>query len=168
MPQGFLTQPVNRIAADTEAVLSIREYEVGANATAAKMLPGRAVIYDTIAGDVKEVGDEADSILGVLETGPDMAMSTTPASCTAYAVGDQCWLIRKGVCKVVLKAGTAAVAPGNGLKTVGDGYFGLLEVGALGAQGGAVAKALEIVNPAAADSFCLAELTGAVEAMAAA
>jgi len=166
MPQGIV-KPTNRILASTIGA-ETREYEVGANATAAKMLPGIAVIYDTVDYAVKEAGAAADNILGVLEASPTMTVSSTPGSSDHYAVGDQCTVIKKGQCKLILASGGAAVAPGDPIVTAADGKFTKQAVGALGAQGAPVAYAVESANPAVADAWCLVEYTGGREAAAAA
>jgi len=51
MPQ-YLVKPANQVVVAGNPLRL--EFEVGANATAAEMLPGRLVIHDTNDGDVKE------------------------------------------------------------------------------------------------------------------
>jgi len=159
MPQGYV-KPANAIIADVEGLVS-HEYEVGANATAVKMLPGIAVIYDTVDYAVKEAGAKAEVVIGILDVAPAMLRSGH------YAVADECRIIEKGKCVVLLKAGGAAVTPGVALVTAADGYLEKQAVGALGTQGAVVAYALESVNPVAA-SFCLAKVVNQREAAAAA
>ena len=84
MPQG-IQKPSNQIVAygDVKPV----ELEVGANATAAKMLPGRVVIFDDADQTVKEAGAAAVNVVGFLEVDP------AGKKTTAYAVGDQAKVI---------------------------------------------------------------------------
>lgn len=159
MPQGYV-KPANGIIADVEGLVT-HEYEIGANATAAKMLPGVAVIYDTVDYAVKEAGAEAPDVIGVLDVASGKLRSA------AYAVGDQARVIEGGKAVVLLAAGGAAVTPGIPLVTNADGKWIKQAVGALGAQGPPAAYALESVNPVA-DAFCLARVTGQREAAAAA
>lgn len=60
---------------------------VGANATAADMLPGIAVVFDTNDGEVKECGaaGEAIGVLGYARANPNFKPET---QLTAYAIGD--------------------------------------------------------------------------------
>ena len=159
MPQGYV-KPSNQIIADAEGLV-VHEYEVGANATPAKMVPGAGVIYDTVDYAVKECGAAADDFVGVLDVAPGGLLTT------AYAVGDQVRVIERGKVKVTLVAGGAAVTPGIPIVTAADGKFAKQAVGAMGAQGAPVAYALESVNPVA-DAWCLVFLTGQREAAAAA
>ena len=149
MPKG-LVKPSNCIAAGENKFV---EAEVGANATAAKMLPGRFVIHDAADGDVKEAGANADNALGVLAKKPEELKTT------AYAVGDACLLITEGYAVITLVSGSAAVAPGDPIVTAADGKGAKQAVGAMGAQGSVVAKAQETVDPAAADKECLVKLS---------
>lgn len=63
------------------------QLRVGANATPAKMLPGIAVVFDTLDSDVKECGaaGAAIGILGYAEANPEFKPET---QLTAYEVGD--------------------------------------------------------------------------------
>ena len=63
------------------------QLQIGANATAAKMLPGVAVIFDVNDHDVKECGaaGAAIGVLGYAEANPNFKPAT---QLTAYAVGD--------------------------------------------------------------------------------
>ena len=56
MPQGIV-KPSNQIVAAGDPLTV--EMEVGANATPAKMLPGRVVIFDAADQTVKEAGAKA-------------------------------------------------------------------------------------------------------------
>jgi hypothetical protein len=162
MPQGYVV-PQNQILADKEGAI-VHEYEVGANATAAKMLPGIGVIYDTADYAVKEAGAEADAVLGVLDVNPN----GTGLKTTAYARGDQCRVIEHGKCLVLLLSGGGATSPGVPLTTTTDGKWLIQAVGVIGTQGAPAAYALETINPAASDLFCLAMVTGQREAAPAA
>jgi len=160
MPQGYV-KPNNQIISDAKGLV-VHEYEVGANATPAKMLPGRGVIYDTVDYAVKECGAAADDFVGVLDVAPGGLVTT------AYAVGDQARVVERGKVKVTLVSGGAAVTPGIPIVTAADGKFAAQAVGAMGAQGAPVAYALESVDPSGADAWCLVFLTGQREAAAAA
>ena len=159
MPQGYVA-PVNQILIDKEGSV-VHEYEVGANATPAEMVPGRAVIYDTVDYAVKEAGAEADNIIGVLDVAAGGLLTT------AYAVGDQVRVIERGKVKVTLIIGGNAVAPGDALVTAANGKFEQINTGVIGTQGAPVAYALESVNPVA-DAWCIVFLTGQREAAPAA
>jgi hypothetical protein len=159
MPQGY-SRPSNQILADKEGSV-VHEYEIGANATAAQMVPGRAVIYDTVNYAVKEAGAKADNVLGVLDVAPGKGLTD------AYARGDQARVIERGKVMVTLVSGGAAVAPGTPLVTAANGKFKIQETGVIGAQGAPVAYALEIMNPAGSDLWCLVFLTGQREAQTA-
>lgn len=140
------------------------EVEIGANATAAKMIPGRIVIDDTTDGHVKEAGAKAANVLGVLDKQPDELYTT------AYEVGDQALMHKTPGTRLVLTlvSGSAAVAPGDAIVSAADGKAAKQAVGAMGAQGMVVATALETQDPSAADKRCLCELVMSPEAAAAA
>ncbi len=137
MPQ-FLVKPTNQVVVQGNPIKV--EYEVGANATAAKMLPGRLVIYDTVAKAVKEAGAEADNVLGFLDVAAEYLEATH------YEVGDQV-LVVMGECiaKLTLLA-SENVAPGDWLVAAADGKVAKQAVGAMGAQGMPVGQALELSN----------------------
>lgn len=158
MPQ-YLVKPSNRIAAGENKFI---EMEVGANATAAKMLPGRLVIDDTTDGDVKECGAAADNVIGALEKDVDSLITD------AYAVGDQAIIITHGYAVLTLVSGSAAVSPGDAIVSAADGKAAKQAVGAMGAQGSVVAIAMESQDPAAADKTCLCLLVHGREPAAAA
>src|SRR3989337_66595 len=104
-----LVLPTNSVIVSFESI-AIREYIVGANATAAKMLPGNWVIFDTTADAVKEAGAEADDVIGLLMEKPDQLVTT------AYAVGDVARVIVGGVNVIValrLKTSAGAANPGD-------------------------------------------------------
>ena len=137
MPQ-FLVKPANQVVVEGNPLRI--EYEVGANATEAKMLPGRLVIYDTVASAVKEAGAKAADVLGFLDVSADKLESDN------YAVGDQA-LVVMGECvaKLTLLA-SENVAPGDWLVSAADGKVAKLAVGAMGSQGMPVGQALEASN----------------------
>jgi len=140
MPQGFI-KPANRVLVDDfSGQGAVREFEVGANATAAKMLPGNCVIVDTLAQNIKEAGAKADSITGVLEVGPTNKLTV------AYAVGDQARVLQGHfIAQIRLKA-SENVSIESLLVSAADGQFAKLAVGVIGAQGAIIAKALEASN----------------------
>lgn len=110
----WVTKPANQILIAGDP--TYLEVEIGANATAAKMLPGRIVIHDTDDGDVKEAGANAVNPLGVLD------VQAGELEETAYAVGDQARLITGPGChvKLLLKGGEN-VAVGDQLVCAADG-----------------------------------------------
>lgn len=148
-----IIEPVNTIICEDNGLV-IEEFEVGANATPAKMLPGTFVIYDTVAGNVKEAGAAADGVLGILME------SETGSLTTAYAVGDVVRVITGGSGKVLMRRGVSAgaIAPGTPLATVADGLVGPRAVGALGAQGDVVGVGAVILGDSTAEAYVVAEL----------
>ena len=137
MPQGIV-KPSNQIVAAGDPLTV--EMEVGANATAAKMLPGRVVVFDDVDQTVKEAGAKADGEVGFLE------VDGTHKKTDAYAVGDQAPVVF-GECLAVL----TLLASEN--VTRGDPWLQLLmaklakqAVGAMGAQGKVVCYAWESSN----------------------
>jgi len=155
MPQGYQT-PVNQILADIEGAV-FHEYEIGPNATVASCIPGAMMKIDTAAAvnyQIVECGVEAVDPLGVLDVACDQLKPT------AYAVGDIVRLIERGKCYVLLESGSAAVAPGDPLVCAALGRMILQAVGAIGTQGAPPAYALEISDPALAEKYCLAFVTG--------
>jgi len=138
MPQGIV-KPANQIVIHGEPI--IVEMEVGANATAAKMLPGIIVIPDG-AGAVKEAGAKADNFIGILDVAPDKTEDTN------YSVGDQAKIITGPVGMIVklkLKAGEN-VSVGDALVCAADGQVAKQAVGTMGGQGSPVGIALEASN----------------------
>ena len=137
MPQG-LVKPANQILVAGNPL--IVEYEVGANATPAKMLPGNLVIFDDTDYSVKEAGDKADNVVGILDVAPDKLEAT------AYAVGDQCRVIMgECIAKLRLKA-SENVTRGDPLVAAADGQVAKQAVGAMGAQGTVIGDILESSN----------------------
>jgi len=137
MPQ-WLVKPANQVVVAGDPLKL--EYEVGANATPAKMLPGRVVIFDAADGTVKEAGAKADEVAGFLDVAPDKLESDN------YAVGEQVMVV-KGRCiaKLTLLA-AENVTRGDKLVTAADGKLAKQAVGAMGAQGSVVATAEESSN----------------------
>jgi len=139
MPQGIV-KPANQIVIHGEPI--ILEMEVGANATAAKMLPGNIVIFDDTNNTVKEAAAKADNYVGILDVAPDKLESDN------YAVGDQCKVIT-GPSGIVVKLRLKAaenVTRGDPLVCAADGQVAKQAVGAMGGQGSVVAIALESSN----------------------
>jgi hypothetical protein len=155
MVQGY-NHPINQIIADLDELIT-HEYEVGANATPAEMLPGSSVIFDTVDGSVKEAGAEADDFLGVLD------VQGTEGVTHQYEVGEQCRVIEHGKCMVRFKAGGTGVTPGLPIVTGADGTFTAQAVGLQGEQGAPVGYALETNTHVGAD-FVLVMITGQREA----
>ena len=155
MVQGYV-KPTNQIIMDVEGLVT-HEYTVGAAATPAKMLPGTAVIYDSVDYAVKEAGAEADNFLGILDVAAGKLRTT------AYAVGDQVRVIERGKCLARVPAGGTAITPGMPLVTAADGLLEAQAVGLIGDQGAPAAYALES-DTHVAESLVLVELTGQREA----
>jgi hypothetical protein len=137
LPQG-IQKPANQVLAAGNPLRV--EMEIGANATAAKMLPGRLVIFDDVDQTVKEAGAKADGDVFILDVAPD------ELEATAYAVGDQAMVI-VGDCiaKLTLLA-SENVSRGDPLVTAADGKVAKQAVGALGGQGKVIGYAWESSN----------------------
>ena len=159
MPQGY-QHPVNQIIADEEGLVT-HEYEVGANATAALMLPGTVVIYDAADGSIKEAGAKAVAVLGVL------SIQAGESVTHRWEKGEQAVVIEHGKCMIRFGAGGTAVAVGSPIVTAANGLGAVQAVGVLGTQGQPFAYGLEINAHAGAD-FILCMVTGQREAAAAA
>lgn len=92
---------------------------VGDNATAAKMLPGVAVIFDARDSDVKE-GGAAGAMIGVLGYGAANPEYKPATQLTAYAVGDKVPVHTDGRAYVYL---TETIVKGEPLVLAADGKF---------------------------------------------
>jgi hypothetical protein len=114
--------------------------EVGANATAAKMLPGRVVIFDDEDQHVKEAGAAAANVVGFLEVDPANTKET------AYAVGDQAKVVIGECLAVMTLLASENVTRGDPLVCAADGKVAKQAVGDMGAQGQVVAYAWESSN----------------------
>ena len=137
MPQG-VQKPSNQILAAGNPLRV--EMEIGANATAAKMLPGSVVIFDDVDQTIKEAGAKATGEVFVLDLQPD------ELEATAYAVGDQAMVIvGECVAKLTLLA-SENVTRGDALVTAADGKIAKQAVGAMGAQGRVIGYAWESSN----------------------
>ena len=103
--------------------------KIGANATAAKMLPGIAVVFDTNDRSVKEAGADGDVIgfLGYEET----PIAFKPATrATAYALLDTAAVHhgRGGFVRALL-AISQTVVKGERLSVAADGYLTIATIG---------------------------------------
>ena len=139
MPQG-LVKAANQIVVSGDPIRI--EMEVGANATAAKMLPGRLVIFDDTDVSVKEAGAAADGFIGVLD------VSASKKESDAYAVGDEVMVVTgpHGIVLKLLLLANENVTRGDALVTAADGKVAKQAVGAMGAQGSPIGIALESSN----------------------
>jgi hypothetical protein len=140
MPQ-FLVKPANQVVVQGNPIKV--EYEIGPNATEAKMLPGRLVIYDNAAAldyKVKEAGDEADNVIGFLDVEPD------ELEATHYDVADQALVVMGECIAKLLLLASESVAPGDWLVAASDGKVKKQAVGAMGSQGMPIGQALETSN----------------------
>ena len=103
--------------------------KVGANATAAKMLPGIFVIKDTNDRSVKESG-AAGKVIGVLGYAESPEAYRPATRSTAYAVGDTVAVHHgMGAYARALLAISQTVVKGELMKVAADGY---LTIGAAG------------------------------------
>ena len=158
MPQ-YLVKPANQIVVAGNPLRV--ELEIGANATPAKMLPGRFVIHDALDGAAKEAAAKARNVVGFLDARADKLESD------AYAVGDQVMVVvGECIAKLTLLA-NESVAPGDLLVTAADGKVAKQAVGAMGSQGMVIGQALETSN-VAADAEILVHFCKAAEPAAAA
>jgi hypothetical protein len=137
MPQGLVKSANQVVVAGNPLKV---EMEIGANATAAKMLAGRVVIFDDTNDSVKEAGAEADNIVGFLDVAPDKLEAT------AYAVGDQAMVVVGECIAKLLLLANENVTRGDPLVTAADGKLAKQAVGAMGAQGQVVGYAWESSN----------------------
>jgi hypothetical protein len=137
MPQGIV-KPTNQIVAHGKPLKT--EMEIGANATPAKMLPGRIVIFDSTDFTVKEAGAKAQGWIGILDVHPTKLLAD------AYAVGDEA-LIIEGECYALLPLKASEnVTRGDKLVTAADGLVAKQAVGAMGAQGRVLGETMESSN----------------------
>ena len=138
MSPQWITKPANQVLVAGDPLKL--EMEIGANATAIKMLPGRVVIFDDADGTVKESGAEPDGFVGILDVQPE------ELEATAYAVGDQAMVIvGECVAKMTLLA-SENVTRGDPLVVAADGKLAKQAVGAMGAQGRVIGETLESSN----------------------
>jgi len=137
LPQGVV-KPDNQIVAYGEPLAV--EMEIGANATEAKMVAGRVVVFDDVDQTVKEAGAAAANVVGFLEVDPAKKKTDN------YAVGDQAKVV-VGECLAVLTLlASEDVTRGDPLVTAADGKLAKQAVGAMGAQGQVVATTYESSN----------------------
>ena len=137
MPQGVV-KPSNQIVAYGEPLMV--EMEIGANATEAKMLAGRVVIFDDVDQTVKEAGAAAVNVVGFLEVDPAKTKTDN------YEVGDQAKVVIGECLAVLTLLASESVTRGDPLVTAADGKVAKQAVGAMGAQGSVVAYAWESSN----------------------
>lgn len=137
MPQGIV-KPLNQIIAQGDPLRT--EMEIGATATAAKMIPGRIVIFDNADQTVKEAAAKATGWVGILDIAPGKLDTD------AYAVGDQVMII-EGECYALLTLLAAQnVTRGDKLVTAADGKVAKQAVGAMGSQGRVIGETIESSN----------------------
>jgi hypothetical protein len=137
MPQAIV-KPANQIVAYGDPLMV--EMEVGANATPAKMLPGRIAIFDDVNQTVKEAGAKATVETGFLEVPPNKTKTDT------MAVGSQQKVVIGECLAVLTLLASENVTRGDPLVTAADGKVAKLAVGAMGAQGKVVGYAWESSN----------------------
>ena len=97
--------------------------KVGANATAAKMLPGIAVIRDTNDYSVKEYGSSGSAVVGVLGWEKTPVKWRPATRDTAYALGDEV-AVHYGPGRIrMLLADSQTIVKGDALALTTDGYL---------------------------------------------
>jgi hypothetical protein len=139
MPQAVV-KPSNQIVAYGNPL--IVEMEVGSNATVAKVVPGRVVIFDDADQTVKEAGAKADNVVGFIEVSPDGTKTTQPA------VGDQIPIVMGDCLAVLTLLASENVTRGDPLVTAADGKVAKQAVGNMGSQGQVIGYAWESSNVA--------------------
>jgi len=107
------------------------EMKVGANATAAKMIPGCLVILDTTINECKEAGAAAHGILGVID------VDATHDIADAYAVGDNIPILipYAGSILALTFLANENFAQGDSLVSAANGLVAEAAIAALGSQG---------------------------------
>ena len=101
---------------------------VGANATAAKMLPGIAVVKDTNDFCVKESDASGNVVIGFL--GYELSPNKPATRDTAYAVGDIVAVHRgAGLRQMAYLTTSQTIVKGQPLKVTADGYLTAATVG---------------------------------------
>ena len=113
------------------------EMKVGANATAAKMIPGALVILDTNENEVKEAGAKAHGIFGIIDVDPTHDIGD------AYAVGDNITILvpRNGSIVALIFLANEDFIQGDTLVSAANGLVAEAAVAALGSQGDIVGYA---------------------------
>jgi hypothetical protein len=129
MPQDIV-YPANTVIVEDNGLV-IEEFEVGANATEADMIPGTWVIPDTVEDNVKESSAKAHGLIGLLMEMPDMALTDH------YTRGSNCRVITGGNGKVMVRrvASAGQIDPETPLVTGANGTTDKQAVGAAGTQG---------------------------------
>lgn len=103
--------------------------KIGANATAAKMLPGIAVVRDTNDRSVKESGD-AGAVIGVLGYEETPAAFKPTNRDTAYAVADTVAVHHgRGAFVRMLLEASMTIVKGDHMTVGADGYLHKATVG---------------------------------------
>jgi len=143
MPAQSLVKATNQIIVFGE--FKKVEMKVGANATAAKMIPGTLVIRDTNDNQVKEAGAKAHGIFGVIDVDPTHGMSDN------YALGENIPILvpLNGSFLMIRIAANENVTQGDTMVSAADGLIAAHAVGAMGSQGDIVGQVWETWNVAA-------------------
>lgn len=150
MPQ-YIQKASNKIQVYGTPI--VVEMTVGANATAAKMVPGAFVILDTNSNEVKEAGAKAHGVIGLID------VDATHKVTDNYAVGDPIPIIvgPNGIFVMVLALANENFVQGDTLVTAANGLVAEQAIAALGSQGDVVGEAWEAWN-VASDELILARL----------
>ena len=122
MAQAGFVEPLNDVV---QGDYLTERLAVGANATAAKMLPGMHVVFDTIDYEVKE-GGAAGAVVGLIGYGEANADYKPATRDTAYALADEI-PVHNGHFRARVYV-EATVVKGQALIAIADGKFGLAVV----------------------------------------
>lgn len=141
--------PANQIVLATNQVVIYGEYtrtemKVGANATAAKMIPGALVILDTNEGEVKEAGAKAHGILGIID------VDATHKIGDNYEVAENIPILlpNEGTFVALIMLASEDLIQGDRLVSAANGLVAEQAVGAMGSQGDIVGLAWDTCSAA--------------------
>lgn len=130
-----ISLPLHQVLAHGECTRY--EMKVGANATAAKMIPGALVVLDTTENEVKEAGAKAHGIFGVIDVDPTHDVDD------AYAVGDNITIIvpNAGALVALIFLANEDFIQGDTLVSAANGLVAEIAIAALGSQGDVIGQA---------------------------
>lgn len=143
MPAQEIILPTNQVLIYGDALKV--EMKVGANATAAKMIPGALVILDTVENSVKEAGAKAHGILGVIDVDPTHDIDDN------YEVADNIPILipNEGTFVALIMLANEDLIQGDTLVSAANGLVAEAAIAALGSQGDIVATAWDTCSAAA-------------------
>ena len=131
MAQSGFVEPSNDVV---QGNYLTERLEVGPAATAAKMLPGMHVVFDTTDYGVKE-GGAAGLVIGIIGYGEANADYKPTTRDTAYAVGDEI-PIHNGTFRARVYV-SETVVKGQPLVAIADGKFEKADAATITASGAA-------------------------------